>query len=49
MTELNDAGPIEIYDTRAYSFRLRLDTTNFGAYTRQGIVEDTKVPKAISF
>lgn len=49
MTELNDAGAIEIYDTRAYSFRLRLDTSNFGAYTRQGIVEDTKVPKAISF
>jgi ubiquitin-activating enzyme E1 len=45
MTELNDAGPIEIFDSRAYDFRLRLDTSNFGAYTRQGIVEDEKVPK----
>lgn len=32
MTELNNAGPIEICDTTAFSFRLKLDTTNFGAY-----------------
>ena len=49
MTELNEAGPIEIFDTRAYSFKLKLNTTNFGAYTRQGLVEDTKVPKPIAF
>ena len=45
MAELNDAGPIEVFDCRAYDFRLRLDTSSFGAYTRQGIVEDIKVPK----
>lgn len=49
MTELNDLPHVEIYDTKAYSFRLRLDTSNFAAYTRQGLVEDTKVPKMISF
>jgi len=49
MTELNEAGPIEIYDTTAHSFRLRLNTTNFGAYKRQGVVEDFKMPKPISF
>lgn len=49
MTELNEAGPIEIYDTTAHSFRLRIDTTDFGAYTRQGLVEDYKMPKAINF
>jgi ubiquitin-activating enzyme E1 len=49
MTELNGHAPIEIYDTKAYSFRLRLDTSSFGAYTRQGLVEDTKVPKTLAF
>lgn len=34
MTELNDIPHIEIFDTRAYSFKLRLDTTSFGAYKR---------------
>ena len=38
MTELNSAGPIEIFDSRAFSFKLKLDTTNFGAYTFNGVV-----------
>lgn len=49
MTELNETGPIEVTDCRAYSFRLKLDTTNFGMYTRQGTVEDKKVPKPCPF
>jgi len=49
MTELNEAGPIEVTDCRAYSFCLKLDTTNFGMYTRQGTVEDKKVPKPCPF
>ena len=49
MTEINDAGPIEIHDARAYSFRLKLNTSNFGAYARQGIVEDVKVPAPVAF
>ena len=49
MTELNGHAPIEICNTRAYDFKLKLDTSNFGAYTRQGIVENKKVPHQISF
>ena len=49
MTQLNDAGSIEIYDTKAYSFRLRIDASSFGEYTRQGLVEDTKVAKTVAF
>jgi len=49
MTELNDAGAIEIFDTKAFSFRIRIDASNFGEYSRQGIVEDIKVPKKVSY
>jgi|Transcript_37401 hypothetical protein len=49
MSEINEAGSIEIFDTRAYSFKLKLDTTNFGAYARQGVVEDVKVPQKVAF
>jgi len=49
MAEINEAGPIEIFDTRAYSFKLKLDTSGFGAYTRQGVVEDVKVPQKVVF
>jgi ubiquitin-activating enzyme E1 len=49
MTELNGLPHVQIYETRAYSFKLRLDTSSFGAYTRQGLVEDIKVPKDVSF
>ena len=49
MEELNKLGPIQIFDSRAYDFRLRLDASGFEAYTRQGVVEDIKVPKQIDF
>ena len=49
MEELNNGEPIEITGCRAYDFKLKLDTRNFKAYTRQGIVEDKKVPKQMSF
>lgn len=49
MDQINEAGPIEIFDTRAYSFKLKLNTTNFGAYVRQGVVEDVKVPNKVAF
>ena len=49
MDQINEAGPIEIFDTRAYSFKLRINTTNFGAYVRQGVVEDIKVPSKVAF
>ena len=34
MTELNEAGPVEIYDCRAYDFKIKLDTSAFTAYSR---------------
>ena len=34
MEQINEFPHIEIFDTKAYSFRLRLDTTSFGAYSR---------------
>ena len=35
MTELNSLEQgVEIFDCKPYSFRLKLDTSNFGAYTR---------------
>lgn len=49
MVELNAQGPIEVFDTKAYSFRLRLDTSGFTPYERQGLVEDIKVPKKASY
>ena len=49
MTELNGLDPVEIYDCKPYSFKIRCDTREFNQYTRQGIVENVKVPKTISF
>lgn len=49
MTELNNLPHVEIFDTKAYSFRLKLDASNFAEYQRQGIVEDVKVPKVVAF
>jgi ubiquitin-activating enzyme E1 len=50
MPEINGKGPFEL--TRAtgpHSFKIALDTRNFGEYTRQGLVENVKVTKYISF
>lgn len=49
MIELNYLQYVQIYDCRGYSFRLRLDTSGFGKYTRQGVVENIKVPMPIAF
>ena len=49
MTELNGHKPIEIYDCSGHSFKLKLDTSKFGAYVRQGLVEDKKVPFSVKF
>lgn len=52
MTEINDPKgekPYEIFDCRAYDFKIKCDTSKFSAYVRQGIVEDKKVPKEIQF
>ena len=49
MTELNDHDPIEIEVSGPFAFKLKCDTTKFGAYTGQGVVEDVKVPKKVAF
>jgi len=49
MTEINSVGPIEIFDTKAYSFRLKTDTSGFGAYSRQGLVVDVNMPHKVVF
>ena len=49
MTEINGAGPFKIIKTTKHTFTLELDSSNFGEYTRQGLVENKKVPKPVEF
>lgn len=49
MTELNQLPPTQIEVIDGFSFKLKVDSSAFGAYTREGIVENVKVPKKISF
>ena len=50
MTEINNREPIEIVRVVGpFAFQINLDTTKFNAYTRQGIVENIKVPKSVSY
>lgn len=49
MTELNGGAPTQIEVIDGFSFKLKLDTTSFTPYNRQGIVENIKVPKEVSF
>jgi ubiquitin-activating enzyme E1 len=49
MRELNSIPHIKIKNCKPYEFTLELDSTDFGEYLRQGIVENVKVPLNISF
>jgi hypothetical protein len=50
MTEINNREPIEIVSVKGpFAFQIKLDTTGFPAYTRQGVVDNVKVAKAVSF
>ena len=49
MTELNSITPTQIEVIDGFSFKLKIDTTNFAPYHRQGIVENVKVPKEVSY
>ena len=49
MTELNSLPPTRISVIDPFSFNLEVDASGFGAYTREGMVENVKVPKKISF
>lgn len=49
MVEINNSGPYKIIDTRKHTITLDLNSTGFGDYTKQGVVENKKVPKKMSF
>lgn len=49
MTQLNGTKPIKVIDTTVFTITLEIDSSNFGNYTRQGVVENVKVPKAVKF
>ncbi|KAK8955955.1 Ubiquitin-activating enzyme E1 2 [Platanthera guangdongensis] len=49
MVELNDGKPRKVTSARPYSFALEVDTTEFGPYSRGGIVTQVKQPKVLQF
>jgi ubiquitin-activating enzyme E1 len=49
MTEINGSGPHKIVSTKPHSFVLDVDSTGFSEYSRQGVVENVKVPKKMPF
>lgn len=49
MTQLNNAEPISITVKDGFNFWLNIDTTSYGNYLREGIVENVKVPKKVEF
>jgi ubiquitin-activating enzyme E1 len=49
MVQINSAGPYKITKTTKHTFTLDLDSTGFGDYTKQGVVENKKVPKPMAF
>lgn len=49
MVEINETKPIRITSTTTFTFTLDLDSTGFSEYQRQGVVENVKVPKTVSF
>jgi len=50
MKEINNREPVEIVSVKGpFAFQIKLDTRQFGEYTRQGLVENIKVTKAASY
>jgi ubiquitin-activating enzyme E1 len=49
MVELNSLPPTLVEVIDGFSFKLKVDTTGFSPYIRQGIVENIKVPKKVEF
>ena len=49
MTELNTIAPAPISVIDGFSFKVDFDATSFNAYQRQGLVENVKVPKNVSY
>jgi ubiquitin-activating enzyme E1 len=49
MTELNSLPPTAIQVIDGFSFKVLVDSTGFSPYMRQGLVENVKVPKSVSY
>jgi hypothetical protein len=49
MTELNSLPPTPIEVIDGFSFKLNVNTSAFGEYLREGLVENVKVPKKVSY
>jgi ubiquitin-activating enzyme E1 len=49
MTELNNLPATQVEVIDGFSFKLKVDATGFGAYTREGQVENVKVPKTVAY
>ncbi len=49
MTQINGTQPIKIKSTTPQTITLELDSSGFGDYERQGLVENVKVPNTVSF
>lgn len=49
MTQLNSLPPTKIDVIDGYSFKVHVDSTSFSAYQRQGLVENVKVTKQVSY
>jgi ubiquitin-activating enzyme E1 len=49
MNQINNTTPIKVIDTTPTTVTLELDSTGFSDYTRQGLIENVKVPTKISF
>lgn len=49
MVELNGIQPTEVEIIDGYSFKLKVDTTGFTPYERNGQVENVKVPKKVQY
>src|SRR5690606_29338140 len=49
MQEINKLPPTKIQVIDGFSFKVEVDATGFSAYEREGIVENVKVPKKVSY
>ena len=49
MVEINNTDPLLISSCTPYTFTVKINSTGFGQYVRQGVVENTKVAKKMEF
>ena len=49
MVEVNQLPPTQIEVIGGFSFKLKVDATQFSQYAREGLVENVKVPKKVEY